>query len=169
MEPPTQCFLSYSHWDYEGFQRLRVHVLANLRPFGVRLWHDDRLYGGTGWNEAIELQIERSQIFVLMLTNDFLVSDYIGREELPRIVARHRANSALVLPVIYRTCSWKFYFGSYVQALPKRAGRPLPIFDWRDREKGFAETGGQIADAIADWFAIEPTSPVPLAAGRNPA
>lgn len=162
MERPRQCFLSYAHQDRKGFERLQVHLKASLQLFDVELWNDQRLTGGAPWNDRIRAAIDGSQIFVLMMTNDFLTNDYIYHHELPAIVARHKADTALVLPLIYRVCGWYGYFGKFVQAVPTQAGRLLPIRKWRDHEEALAVAADQIGLAVQDWFAIKPRSPYPL-------
>lgn len=165
MEPPTQCFLSYAHHDHEGFDRL----LANLKPYvhlyGIRIWHDRGITAGSYWDARIQTEIARSQIFVLLTTNDFLGSEYVLKHELPAIIARHKAAQALVVPVIYRVCGWKGFFGDYIQAVPMTpTGRLLPVRKWRDWEEAMALATDAISGAIRDWFGL-PTPPSPLAPG----
>ena len=160
MPKPEQCFLSYSHTDHAAFDRLRVHLTAMARLHGLRLWHDRRIGAGDYWNHRIQTEIERSQIFVLLTTADFFASDYIFLHEWPAIHARHTGNGALVLPVIYRPCGWRGFFGNYIQVVPTTDdGRLRPVADWPKPENGFARAAEAITSAVEDWFGIKGASP----------
>jgi hypothetical protein len=161
MAKPEQCFVSYAHTDQEGFARLCAHLGPVAHLFGFRLWHDVRIKAGDYWNPRIQAEIERSQIFVLLTTNDMLGSGYIFQHELPAILHQHSSNNALVLPVVYRESCWRQFYGSYIQVLPPQfRGRMRPIMDWPKPERAFAETANAISDAVQDWFGVLPTSPL---------
>lgn len=170
MDPPKQCFLSYAHHDHQGFDRL----LANLRPYahlyGIKLWHDGGITAGSYWDAKIQVEIARSQIFVLLTTNDFLGSEYVLNHELPAILQQHRTANALVVPVIYRVCGWKGFFGNYIQAVPMTPeGQLLPVRKWPDEEEALALATDAISAAIQDWFALPPPpSPLAPVAGATP-
>jgi hypothetical protein len=169
MDAPKQCFLSYAHHDHQGFDRL----LANLRPYahlhGIKLWHDRGITAGSAWDDKIKAEIARSQIFVLLTSNDFLGSDYVFHHELPAILERHRTANALVVPVIYRVCGWQRCFGDYIQVVPTNPqGKLLPVWKWRDREEAMAQATEAIAAAIQAWFGLPPPPPL-LEAGRGAA
>jgi hypothetical protein len=164
---PRQCFVSYSHADHAAFQRLCVHLGAVARLFSLKVWHDERLTAGDYWNARIENAIAQSDIFVALVTNDFFHSGYIADRELPAILQRHRANGALVVPIIYRESCWRGYFGHYVQVIPSRSGRICPVADWRPVENGFAVAANGIQAAIEDWYGIQPMSPLAAGGGRG--
>ncbi len=170
MPPPTQCFLSYAHADAQGFDSL----LENLTPYahihGIRLWHDRGITPGSDWDDRIRQEIARSQIFVLLTTNAFLGSEYVLKHELPAILDRHKKDNALVVPVIYRTCAWRGFFGDYIQVVPiDQRGQLRPVRDWSDRQAAMAKATDAISAAIQDWFGLPPP-PSPFAAvlGANP-
>jgi hypothetical protein len=160
MAMPSQCFLSYAHHDHAGFDRLRIHLTPYAHLYGLKIWHDQRLIAGSYWNIRIQDEITRSQIFVLLTTNDFLSSDYILRHELPAILQRHRDAGALVLPVIYRECGWRGFFRDYIQVVPiNDKGQMLTVRKWRDPEEALAVAAESISVAIGDWFGVVPRSP----------
>jgi len=131
-------------------------AVANL--YGFKLWHDERLSGGTAWDDRIRGAIEDSQIFVALVTNDYFASSYIRDHELPAIMERHRDHNALVLPLIYRESCWRGFFGSFIQVLPSRQGRVCPIADWKPIENGFAVAANATSHAVEEWFGSPPKS-----------
>lgn len=170
MAPPTQCFLSYAHADVRGFDQL----VANLKPYaflhGIALWHDKGITAGSYWDDKIKQEIARSQIFILLTTNAFLGSEYVFKHELPAIMDQHKSANALVVPVIYRECAWRPFFGAYIQAVPVNdAGRLRPVHDWRDPETAMARATDAISAAILDWFGLAPpASPFASSLGKTP-
>lgn len=158
--PPQQCFISYAHEDHAVFLRLCVHIKALGHAFGFRIWHDQRITGGTRWNDRIRTEIENSQIFIALVTNDYLASEYIRDHELPAMIERYNKNNALILPIIYRESCWRAFFGSYMQVLPSRKGHVCPVSDWRPPEKGFGHAANAAGEAVQSWFGVGPTSPL---------
>jgi len=158
---PNQCFVSYAHHDHDGFCRLHENLKHCAFLFGLKIWHDRRIKAGFHWNATIQEEIEKSQVFVLLTTNDFLGSDYILRHEIPSICNRYKNHNALVLPVIYKECGWRGFFGAYIQAVPTtKKGELLPVRQWPDKEEALAVAVNAISAAISDWFGIEPNSPL---------
>ncbi len=168
MSPPTQCFLSYAHADAQGFDSL----LENLKPYArihnINLWHDRGIHAGSYWDNKIRQEVARSQIFVLLTTNAFLGSEYVLKHELPAIMHRHKHDNALIVPVIYRMCAWRGFFGDYIQVVPlDDRSRLRPVRDWRDPHAAMARATDAISAAIQDWFGLPPP-PSPFAASLGP-
>ncbi len=169
MATPGQCFISYSHHDHEGFEQLLMHMTAVSHLYQFKLWHDRRIKPGYYGNAAIKTEIERSNIFVPLITNAFFASEYIWRDELPAMLARHQNNDALLVPVLYKVSCWHNSFGNYIELVPKNAkGELIPVFKWRDRDEAFAVAANAISSAIEDWFGVKPTfaAAAPAARGR---
>jgi hypothetical protein len=155
-----QGFISYAHYDRKAFVRLSAHLAHVALAFDFALWSDERIHAGDYWSKRIEEEIERSEIFVLAVTNDFLGSSYIWNHELPAILNRHKSANALIIPVILRPSSWKGLLGGYIQALPSyRGGDIRPVLDWPRPENGYAAAASGVADAVADWFGVSPKTP----------
>jgi hypothetical protein len=171
MAGPGQCFISYAHQDHGGFERLLVHLTAVAKQFKFELSHDRRIKPGFYWNDVIKEKIQRSDIFVPLITNDFFASDYISQHELPAMLARHQKANALLAPVVYRESCWLNYFGNYIELAPKNARHNLvPVFKWRDREEALAVAANAISSSIEEWFGVKPTpvfsAPPPSLRGR---
>ena len=86
---------------------LRPHLAAIRRAFDVRMWTDHDIHAGTKWEPQIAAAIEAAQIFVLMITPDFIASDYVYEKEIPAIQQQMREVGALVLPVVLKRCIWR--------------------------------------------------------------
>jgi hypothetical protein len=161
MSLPTHCFVSYSHVDHEGFGELCAHLSPVALAFqNMTLLHDRRLRAGDYWNDRIQADIARSQVYILLVSADFFNSGYIIQHEWPAMLERHKAHGALLLPVIYRPCFWSVFFGSHIQVVPvTREGQLQAVRDWPRVDNAFAAAADAIACAIADHFDVRPTGP----------
>ena len=81
----TGVFVSYSHKDLRWLERLQVHLAPYVRRGDVTLWDDTKIQPGDLWQPAIQNAIERAAAFVLLVSADFLASEFIVSKELPRL------------------------------------------------------------------------------------
>jgi hypothetical protein len=117
-------FCSYSHKDERWRQRLEVS-LSQLRRDGIfRLWHDREILAGGEWAEAIDEHLESANLILLLVSADFLASEYCMGKEVKRAMERHDLGVARVVPIIARPCDWHTAPFGKLQALPRDA-KPL--------------------------------------------
>src|SRR5712671_7139379 len=96
----TQLFISYSHHDRQWFDRLQVHLRPLVRNATIDLWDDTKIEPGGNWGDEIARALSRARIAVLLISADFLASDYVAEHELPRLLEAARDDGATILPVI---------------------------------------------------------------------
>lgn len=128
-----EVFISYSKQDKE----LRDGLLAHLRPLerqGIISWHDHQILPGTCWDEEIRARLNAADIILLLISADFLSTNYCTQVEIPEALRRHEAGEATVMPVILRHCSWKFTDLAAIQAYPEKA---KPIKSWTDIDEAY--------------------------------
>ncbi len=154
-------FFSYSHAD-EALRDQLEKQLAMLKRQGViETWHDRRIGAGQDWRAAITAHTEEDDIILLLVSPDFLASDYCYDIEMTRAMERHRAGQAVVIPVILRACDWHgALFGALLATPPD--GRP--VTQWPDRDQAFLEVTKAIRTAVSRFSA--PTLPTAEAPRR---
>src|SRR5690348_17623516 len=116
--PRLNLFVSYAHEDEALCTRLLTH-LSQLRRSGVDGWYDRRITGGSEWAGQIDEHLEAAQIILLLVSADFLASEYCFDVEMKRALERHDRGQARVVPVILRPCDWQHSPFAKLQALPR--------------------------------------------------
>ena len=155
---PQRAFLSYAHADMDFYNRFKPHLTAVKRAFGLPIWTDHQITGGTLWEDSIARAIAEAQVFFLLMTPSFIGSDYVFDTELPAIALR-QASGALVLPVLLRPCIWDLVVKARL-VVPRNTSNQLhAISDWQPQESGFHASSVQIIKAIAAHFGVSSRGP----------
>lgn len=93
-------FVSYSRRDQRWLTRLQVHLAPLTQQSIVNVWDDTKLKGGENWRPEIEAAIESCRVAVLLVSADFMASEFIVNKELPPLLRRASQEGAVILPVI---------------------------------------------------------------------
>lgn len=97
-------FVSYSHQDVEFLRRLMVHLKPLEKERIIESWVDTKLQAGDQWKKEIEEALNRARVAILLVTADFLASDFIVDNELPPILAKAESQGTRIIPVILKPC-----------------------------------------------------------------
>lgn len=127
-------FVAYSHKDEELRDELAAHLKLLERTKVIRSWHDRRIGAGDAWRKAIDDNLEKAHIILLLVSSDFLASDFIYEVEMRHALARYRSGEVVVIPIILRDCKWDRAPFAPLQALPKDA---KPITSWTNRDEAW--------------------------------
>ncbi len=157
-------FFSYSHAD-EALRDQLEKQLAMLKRQGViTTWHDRRIGGGQEIDQAIATNMEAADIILLLVSPDFIASDYCYEREMTRAMERHEAKNAIVIPVILRACDWHHAPFGKLLASPTD-GRP--VTQWPDRDQAFLEVAKSIRGAAERLQKVSaPSAPAAAAKPR---
>jgi TIR domain len=97
-------FISYCHSDREYLDRLLIHLKPLEREGLIDLWVDTRLRAGDKWRLEIEKSLNRASVAILLVSADFLASDFIINKELPTVLRRAEDNGTRIIPLIVKPC-----------------------------------------------------------------
>ncbi|GAB4519780.1 MAG: hypothetical protein Tsb0020_38350 [Haliangiales bacterium] len=139
-------FYSYAHADEDRRDRLELHLSLLQRQGVIAPWHDRRVAPGSDRRADIDEHLERADIILLLISADFLASDYCWGRETQRAMARHAAGEARVVPIILRACDWHSAPFGDLQALPKDT---LPVSRWSDEDDAWADIATAIRGLVA--------------------
>ena len=104
MTLPT-VFISYSHKDEDWKDRLVTHLGVLQREALLDLWDDRRIGAGEDWYLEIQNAMNAASVAVLMVSANFLTSNFILQEEVPRLLERRDGEGMRIFPVIIRPCA----------------------------------------------------------------
>jgi len=161
---PIEVFYSYSHKDEELRDELEKHLSILKRQGVIQSWHDRRIGAGREWEGEIDTHLNTAHVILLLISADFLASDYCYDVEMKRAMERHEAGEACVIPVILRPVDWRGAPFGKLQALPTDA---KPVTEWPNRDKAFLDVARGIRAAVEELTGsiaspLLPTSPAPV-------
>ena len=133
-----EVFCCYAHEDEDLLNELKRHLSPQQRQQLIHVWHDRDISAGTEWAQEIEKHLNEAHIILLLISPDFISSEYCYGTEMKRALERHKRGEARVIPVILRPVGgWEkvppgdIQLGQ-LQALPKDA---KPITSWTDHDE----------------------------------
>src|SRR5262245_8263689 len=161
MTAPLKVFFSYAHADEAPRKTLATYLSALEDEGLIAVWHDRKITGRREWAGAIDDVLHSADIVLLLISADFLASDYCNDVELTEAIRLHNAAQARVVPVILRSCDWKHSRFARFNALPPDG---IPVVE--------AEYPDQLFLAVAQGLravVAELTRPDSATTTQNPA
>ncbi len=130
-------FFAYSHRDRELKSELERHLSQLRRNQIIETWSDNELIAGQVWEKEIQKKLESADIILLLISSDFLASDYCYNIEMQKAFERHQQGLSLVIPILLRSCAWEDSPFKHLQVLPRDGNF---IFNKnRDTDEAFTE------------------------------
>lgn len=138
-------FYSYSHKDEELRVQLQNHLSILRRKKIISEWNDRCISAGREWEGQIDSNLRSAQVILLLISADFLASDYCYDIETKFALDRHESGDARVIPIILRACDWKYAPFGKLQALPKDA---VPVTSWNNLDEAFNDIAAKLGAVI---------------------
>lgn len=127
---------SYSHKDEELRDQLETHLKLLQRQGVISTWHDRKILGGENWAGVIDDNFKRADLILLLVSADFLASDYCYETEMGMALEREAKGEARVVPVILRPCDWSGAPFGKLQGFPKNM---RPVVKWGNRDEAWTD------------------------------
>jgi hypothetical protein len=146
--PPFHVFYSYSHADARMLERLRTH-LAMLRRHGlITEWYDRNIEAGTEWRDEIAQELEAADVIVLLVSADFLASDFCYEEEMLRAIERAEQGETTIIAVLLRPVDgWESSPFAKFQLVPRNA---RPITRWSNVDEAYSNIAASIRSVLEE-------------------
>ncbi|HLZ55413.1 MAG TPA: toll/interleukin-1 receptor domain-containing protein [Ktedonosporobacter sp.] len=142
---PIVIFMAYAHQD----ERLREKVeqqLTILRLQGLNItWYDSEITAGMEWENTNEDHLARADVILLLISSNFLASQYCYGIQVKQAVERHNEKKAHIIPIILHRCVWDRTPFAKIQPLPK-GGKP--ISKWSNPHDALADIALGIRKAV---------------------
>ncbi|MFP1131562.1 toll/interleukin-1 receptor domain-containing protein [Asticcacaulis sp. W401b] len=141
----SKLFISYCHKDRAYTDRLCVHLSQLQREEKISVWFDHEITAGSDLSKEIRSELESSDVFIAMISPDYLASRYCMDVELAVALERHKAGKIRLVPVVLEPCEWKMSAIKELKATP-RDGQP--VSEWQNQNTAFLDVVSEIRRAI---------------------
>jgi TIR domain len=148
-----ELFYSYSHEDEKLRDKLEKQLCLLRRTGLIVNWHDRRIGAGQEWREQIDAHVRSAHIILLLISTDFINSDYCYGVEMQIALERQAKHEVVVIPVILRPVDWSTAPFANLQVLPRNG---KPITKWADEDEAFADVARSIREVVVRF---EPSAP----------
>ncbi|WP_173920613.1 toll/interleukin-1 receptor domain-containing protein [Pseudidiomarina piscicola] len=158
-------FMSYSHKDEELRNELGSHLAALRRQGLISDWYDREILPGEVLDEKISDKLLEADIVVLLVSADFIASNYCYEREMSVALQRHKDNEAVVIPIILRDVDWHSTPLGKLNALPTD-GKPVMMHG--NQDAAFADVARGIRRLVEQKFGSSPDATVKASAPVKP-
>ncbi len=153
-----EIFFSYAHRDEILKSELEKHLRILQRQGLIIAWHESNINPGMDWEQITNTHLNTAQIILLLISADFMDSEYCYSVQMKRALERHEANEARVIPIILRAVHWEDAPFSKLKPLPSNR---KPVTRWRSRDEAFADITKGIRDTVK-FFSKKPSKPLSI-------
>jgi inactive STAND/TIR domain len=147
-----EIFFSYVHEDEALRDKLAKHLQVLQREGIIKVWHDRKITAGEDRKNKIDSHLQSADIILLLISSDFLNSDYHYDIELKRALERHESKEARVIPVILRAVDWRGSPFGKLSVLPENG---KAITSWDNEDEAFTDVVKGLRRFI-DSFSADP-------------
>jgi hypothetical protein len=161
---PVTLFYSYAHEDEPLRDELQDHLMILERRGVVRSWHDRGIVPGHDWSREIDEHLRTADVVLLLISKDFIASDYIMGAELHLAMERQSRGDAVVIPILLRqvdlqpedAADMPFVNLLKPQGLPKDL---KPVTSWPNRDEAWTNVASGLRATVKEIHARRPARP----------
>src|SRR5436305_14610343 len=147
MKKGIEIFVSYAPQDEKLRDELINHLSVWEEQGLIVPWHNRDISAGTDWQREIDTHLKKALVILLLISPDFMASNYRNSTEVKQAMRRHVSGDAQVIPINLRPVSWKDAPFGNLQALPRDA---KAITLWPNRDEAFEQVAAQIKVVVED-------------------
>ncbi len=145
MPSTIDIFCCYAREDQPLLQKLTTHLMPLQRLGLITIWHDADSGAGREWEVEISKHLNTAQIILLLISPDFMASEYCYSKEMQRAMQRHEQDDASVIPVLLRPTLWKGAPFEKLQMLPSNV---KAVTSWSNQDEAFFDVAERISTVV---------------------
>lgn len=142
-----KAFISYSHKDEHFLERLKVHLAPMKRDEIIEEWSDVEIPAGSALNTSISEALETSQLFIALVSPDYLASTYCHDIEFKRAQEMQAEGLLMIVPIIVEPCDWKKSPFGNLKALPKDGKE---VSNWTNENNAFLNIVDELRKLLSE-------------------
>jgi tetratricopeptide (TPR) repeat protein len=144
---PVEVFYAYAPEDEQWVQELEKHLSLLQRQQLITTWHPRLIQAGEDWQHVIDVHLQNASIILLLISPDFLASDYCYGAEMNRSLEREQTKGVRVIPILLRPVDWQNAPFAYLHPLPSDA---TFLTEWKNIDRAFADITAGIRRTLED-------------------
>src|SRR5947209_2709003 len=156
-----EIFCSYAHKDEKLRDELERHLSPLRREGKIKSWFDRMIEAGEEWKGKIDEHLNSANVILLLISSDFVHSDYCYDIEMARALERQGRGEARVIPIILRPCAWERTQFAHLQALPAGA---KPVTSWPNQDEALLSAAQGIGKVVDELLTPSVSKAAPMAA-----
>lgn len=147
MASSIEIFLCYAQQDQRLMNELEKQLRALKQQGLIDIWFDREISAGTEYEHEIDKHLETAQIILLLVSPDFIVSDYCYSVEMNKAMERHEGKQARVIPVILRPVYWERAPFGKLKPLPSRG---KAVISWNKRDEAYFDVAMGVLKVVEE-------------------
>src|SRR5680860_535386 len=154
MSSTKNIFAIYASQDKDVLQYLLLHLKPLEKDFNIAIWSDDAINPGQRWKPRNVSRSDHADVFLLLLSNTFMYSEFIKQDEFKMVIDRYKEGKAIVIPILLDDCPWdvEFTFDDYnfnFRELQVFRKDKKQIGDWNPTDKAFTQVAYYVRGLLA--------------------
>ena len=164
-----QIFISYCREDHHYKDRAKKHLCGLCNFSGIGVWCDEQIETGSQWDHDIAQAIQRAAAAVLLISKDYLASDYVTRAELPLCLEAWKRGELWIIPVIINPCVFQSIETLNRLQTANSPDKPVCELSELEQDKLWARVAEKALKARNEMVRSRPCEPAGTPAAAPPA
>lgn len=144
---PIEVFYSYADADESLCIELDKHLSLLKHEGLITTWYKRQITAGSNWKTLASSHLNTASIILLLISADFLASDYCYSTEMQHALEQQEAGTACVIPILLCPVDWQNAPFEKLKVLPSNR---IPITVWPSRDAALADVVQGIRGAIEE-------------------
>ena len=143
------------HKDADLRERLGTYFAPLKQQQKISEWHDRKIEPGANWDTEINAQLNSADLILLLVSADFLASEYCFGAEVEKALVRLKRGEVKVVPILLKPCLWEESRFSELQIIPRDA---KAMTSWVSVDEALKDVASEIRKLVSEPPPTQPKS-----------